>query len=70
MYLPAGHYTLEKMIKVLNLFVDEYDMVFVIQDGGRVGVKFNPFPTYVYNYLIGQDGRTFTNQMSEKKPWP
>ncbi|CAB3990826.1 Hypothetical predicted protein [Paramuricea clavata] len=48
MYLPAGHYGLEDMLEYLNELVDEYDMVFVKQDGGRVGVKFNGVIQYIY----------------------
>ncbi|CAB3984012.1 Hypothetical predicted protein [Paramuricea clavata] len=51
MYLPAGHYGLDEMLDYLNELVDEYDMVFVKQDGGRVGVKFNGDIQYVYQTI-------------------
>ena len=47
MYLPAGHYSLNKMLRYLNELVDEYDMAFVIQEGGRIGVKFNGLPLLI-----------------------
>ena len=56
MYLPAGHYTLKKLIKVLNSFV--------IQEGGRIGVRFDPILNYVYNYSENNDGMTYSGQMN------
>jgi hypothetical protein len=64
MYLPAGHYTLKKLIKVLNSFVNEYDVSFVIQEGGRIGVRFDPILNYVYNYSENNDGMTYSDQMN------
>ena len=37
LWLPAGHYTLPKMVETLNMFVNEYDMSFVILSGGGGG---------------------------------
>ena len=51
MYLPAGHYSLNKMLRYLNELVDEYDMAFVIQEGGRIGVKFNGLPVLLEQTL-------------------
>jgi hypothetical protein len=51
MYLPAGHYTVDSILEYLNELVDEYDMVFVKQDGGRVGVKFNGDIEYIYQTI-------------------
>ena len=58
MYLPAGHYTLEKMLTYLNDLVDEYDMTFILQ-GGRVGVKFNPTPVMINQLSKNDDGSTW-----------
>ena len=63
MYLPAGHYTVKEMLKVINTFVNEYDVTFVVQLGGRVGVQFNPNLNYVRNLSVNGDGRTYTGQM-------
>ena len=41
MYLPAGYYTLEKLLNTLNSYVDEYDVQFLILNGGRVGVSYS-----------------------------
>jgi hypothetical protein len=35
------------MLRYLNELVDEYDMAFVIQEGGRIGVKFNGLPVLI-----------------------
>jgi hypothetical protein len=59
MYLPAGHYTLEKMLTYLNDLVDEYDMTFILQEGGRVGVKFNPTPVMINQLSKNDDGSTW-----------
>jgi hypothetical protein len=58
MYLPAGHYTLEKMLTYLNDLVNEYDMTFILQ-GGRVGVKFNPTPVMINQLSKNDDGSTW-----------
>ncbi|CAB4025871.1 Hypothetical predicted protein [Paramuricea clavata] len=63
MYLPAGHYSVKEMLKVLNMYVEEYDVTFVLQRGGRVGVQFYPNLTYVRNLSVGGDGMTYSNQM-------
>ena len=46
MYIPPGYYTLEKLIDVLNTYVDEYDIQFAILNGGRIGVTYSLERTY------------------------
>ncbi|CAB3980636.1 Hypothetical predicted protein [Paramuricea clavata] len=41
MYLPAGAYTLEKLLDTLNTFVAEYDVKFTLLNNGRIGVTYN-----------------------------
>ncbi|CAB3977068.1 Hypothetical predicted protein [Paramuricea clavata] len=41
MYIPAGYYSLEKLIHVINSYVDEYDVNFRILNGSRIGVTYN-----------------------------
>ena len=41
MYVPAGYYTLEKLINVINSYVSEYDVQFSVLNGGRIGVTYN-----------------------------
>jgi hypothetical protein len=54
MYLPAGFYTLEKPLKELNNYVNEYDMHFMVLSGGRVGVSFNVSDiSFIYRYSNG-----------------
>jgi hypothetical protein len=51
MYLPPGFYTLEKILKELNNYVNEYDMHFMVLSGGRVGVSFNVSDiSFIYRY--------------------
>ena len=51
MYLPAGFYTLKKLLKELNNYVNEYDMYFMVLSGGRVGVSFNVSDiSFIYRY--------------------
>ncbi|CAB3977392.1 Hypothetical predicted protein [Paramuricea clavata] len=57
MYLPRGYYTVKKMIKVLNSFVQEYGMNFTLLPGGRVGLSLGITPSYFYSYYYG-DGFT------------
>jgi hypothetical protein len=54
MYLPAGFYTLEKLLKELNKYVNEYDISFMVLSGGRVGVSFNVSDiSFIYRYGDG-----------------
>ncbi|CAB3996216.1 Hypothetical predicted protein [Paramuricea clavata] len=57
MYLPRGYYTIKKMIKELNRFVQEYGMNFVLLPGGRVGLSLGIMPSYFYSYNTA-DGLT------------
>ena len=50
MYLPAGRYTLEKIINKLNQLVDEYGIHFYILNGGHVGVSLPTFYYYIYRF--------------------
>jgi hypothetical protein len=50
MYLPAGFYTLEKMIETLNMYVDKYDVHFKLMQGGRVGVSIHMQQRFIYRY--------------------
>ena len=59
MYLPAGYYSLNKLLRYLNELVDEYDMTFVIQEGGRIGVKFNGIPVLIEQNTANDDGVTW-----------
>jgi hypothetical protein len=68
MYVPAGHYSLNKLLRYLNELVDEYDMVFVIQEGGRIGVKFNGIPVLIEQNTANDDGVTWdTDFLSAKE---
>jgi hypothetical protein len=70
MFLPAGHYSLNKMLRYLNELVDEYDMAFVIQEGGRIGVKFNGLPVLIEQNMAGDDGVTWnTDFVGAKKKY-
>jgi hypothetical protein len=48
MHLPAGRYTLEKIINKLNQLVDEYGLHFYILNGGHVGVSLPTFYYFIY----------------------
>ena len=48
MSVPAGYYTLDKLLTTLNsYYVNEYDVYFIKLQGGRVGVNFNPYREWV-----------------------
>jgi hypothetical protein len=49
MYLPPGYYTLEKLINVINSYVEEYDINFTILSGGRVAVIYNIEREYLFS---------------------
>ena len=48
MFIPPRYYTLEKLVEVINSYVDEYDVKFMILNGGRVGVTYNIVWDYLY----------------------
>jgi hypothetical protein len=49
LFLPAGQYNMETLLKTLNALVDEYDVFFSSLNGGRVGINFAPTLTNMYN---------------------
>ena len=53
-YLPAGRYTLEKIIDKLNQMVDEYGLHFYILNGGHVGISLPTFYYYITRYVDDQ----------------
>ena len=67
MYLPAGHYSINKLLRYLNELVDEYDMTFVIQEGGRIGVKFNGIPDLIEQNTNNDDGVTWNTDFKIAK---
>ena len=62
LYLPAGRYTLEKIINKLDQLVEEYGIHFYILNGGHVGVSLPTYYYYIYRFAdadaVSHDQRT------------
>jgi hypothetical protein len=68
MYLPAGTYTLKKLLRKLNKYVNEYDMVFMALYGGRVGVSFNVADiSFIYRYNDGDHIKQYKYEIDYPK---
>ena len=69
MYLPAGYYTLEKLINVLNSYVSEYDIEFSILPSGRIGVVYSIQREYWFSdETIGVVGQKTPQLILETSP--
>ena len=64
MYIPGGSYTLEKLLSVLNSYVNEYDVEFSILNGGRIGVTYSIQREYWFSdATITVSGKGVPNQI-------
>jgi hypothetical protein len=54
------------MLRYLNELVDEYDMAFVIQEGGRIGVKFHGLPLII-EQKVGAGGTWNADFLAARK---
>ena len=51
LYVPAGYYTLDKLLEVLNAYMNEYGIYFIALPSKRIGVTLNVSGlTYTYRY--------------------
>ena len=55
MFLPSGQYSLQDIIDSLNRLTNEFDLVFFILNGGRVGVRFASCVS-LFCPRVGQNG--------------